>query len=115
VGQPVQTATLNRLNRQVSAYVKRERGPEAYIELLANAIRETANDHKSVGKDLIAIFLPASAIPGNSLAMTIPLGGQLSTTAPVALYLPDGSDPIVYAPHYTCNSLSMKGFEAIRF
>lgn len=114
-GQPIKTATLNRLKRQISTYVSRERGPEAYIELLATAIRETARDYKNVGTNLMAISLPVSAISGGSMAMTIPLGaGPLPTTQPVALYLPDGDEPKVYGPHYTCNGMLMKGFESMR-
>jgi len=113
-GQPIKMATLHRLNRQISAYVSRERGPEAYIELLANAIRETARYYKSVGKNLMAISLPASAVSGGSMAMTIPLGGPLSTTEPVALYLPEGDEPIFYGPHYTCNGMLISGFELMK-
>jgi hypothetical protein len=115
VGQPIKTATLNRLNRQIFAYVSRERGPEAYIQLLASAIRETAGYFESVGKNLMAVSLPAAAAkPGGSMAMTIPLGGQLPATEPLALYLPDGDDPMVYGPHYTCNGMLIKGFESTR-
>src|SRR5258705_1603578 len=35
-GQPIESAILNRLNRQISDCARRERGPEAYIRLLAD-------------------------------------------------------------------------------
>jgi len=111
VGQPIKTVTLNRVMRGLSSYVSRERGPEAYIQLLANAIRETAGHYNNVGKNLMAISLPVAAVKSGFTAMAIPLGGPLSTTEPFALYLPEGDEPIRYAPHYTCKGMLIKDFE----
>lgn len=85
--------------------MRRERGAEAYIEMLAGAIRETASRNRSVGKNLMAISLPLNSLEsggGISIPLTLPMQSGLA----VALYMPEQAAPITYGPNYTCNGMN---------
>jgi hypothetical protein len=62
VGQTIPPDIRNRLMRQIRAYVSREGSPVPYIEILAQAIRAVAESKSNVGKNLMAVSLPRSAL-----------------------------------------------------
>lgn len=107
VGRPLRAVVLNRLIRQSRAYSRRDRGPEAYIQLLAKAIRDTAISDRYVGRNLMAVSLPRGALD-NEPELSIPLTFPMPSDKPFALYLPDKAVPIWYAPNYTCGGVSIK-------
>ena len=108
VGQPMGSTTQKRLVRQVRNYVDRERGPEAYIRILATAIRETNVSNSAVGRNLMAVSLPRTALT-QSGGLSVPLGALLQSSEALALYLPEsGEEAIRYAPNYTCEGMSYK-------
>ena len=107
VGQPLQASALNRLRRGVRKYVRRERGAEAYIQMVAAAIRETAVDNDLVGENLMAISLPLNALESGG-GIAIPLTFPIQSGPAVAIYLPiSQGESIRYAPNYTCNGMSL--------
>lgn len=108
VGRPLERGVRNRLIRQIRAYSRRDRGPEAYIQLLATAIRETANSDPYVGRNLMAVSLPRAALENES-GLCIPLTFPMPRDEPISLYLPHKAEPISYAPNYTCGGIAMKG------
>jgi len=108
VGRPLGAVVRNRLIRRIRAYAGRDRGPEAYIQLLATAIRETAVSDRYIGKDLIAVSLPRAALD-KELGLFVPLAFPMPSDKPFALYLPDKAEAISYTPNYTCGGISMKG------
>lgn len=108
VGQPVSSQIRKRMLRQIRAYISRERGPEPYIEILAQAILDTADSNRSVGKNLMAVSLPRTGLD-NGGRLVMPLANApLRTSEPIALYLPENASPIRYGPNYTCNGMSYK-------
>ncbi|MBI3960907.1 MAG: hypothetical protein HY328_19015 [Chloroflexi bacterium] len=106
VGQPIDSDALKRLRRQVRNYTSRERGPEAYIQMLATAIRDTATSNRLVGRNLMAVSLPRTAL-GQDSGLSIPLAVPFQNRKALALYLPEsGEETIRYAPNYTCEGMS---------
>jgi hypothetical protein len=109
VGQDLPGSIRKQLARRIRKYVNRERGPEAYIQLLASAIRGTSSVNPLVGKNLMAISLPLSGL-SNSQGLSIPLKFPIDSKQAFALYLPDSpSEPTLYGPNYTCNGLDLAG------
>jgi hypothetical protein len=109
VGQHLPNRIHKQLVRRIRTYINRERGPEAYIQLLASAIRDTSSVNPLVGRNLMAIALPLPALSSNQ-GLTIPLKFPVSSKQPVALYLPSSStEPVLYGPNYTCNGLDITG------
>lgn len=107
VGQRLPDNILTRLTRNVRNYAVRERGPEAYMRLIAAAIRATANINQLVGRNLMAISLPKTGL-NRSAGLSIPLSFPMQTDEALALYLPyPVRSPVLYAPNYTCNGMSM--------
>lgn len=106
VGQPVPSQIQTKTLKRIRAYISRERGPEPYIEILAQAILDTADLNYSVGKNLMAVSLPLTGLDNGGLVM--PLAAPLRTSEPIALYLPENASPIRYGPNYTCNGMSFK-------
>lgn len=108
VGQPVTPLVLHTLQRRVRAYAKRERGPEAYLELLATAIRNIAAKNDYVGSNLMAISLPRLGLNKGG-GFVVPLAPPIPSDAPTAVYLPGvNTERILYQPNYTCGGMSMK-------
>lgn len=110
VGQPIEAPVLKRLSRRVRKYVRRERGAEAYIQMLAAAVRETALRNRLVGKNLMAISLPLDSLESGG-GISIPMAFPMQRNQAVALYLPALAESIKYGPNYTCNGMSFKGVE----
>jgi hypothetical protein len=104
VGQPIEALALMRLRRGVRSYLRRERGAEAYIQMLAAAVRETAARNRLVGKNLMAISLPLDSLESGG-GISIPLAFPMQSGQAVALYLPARSESIRYGPNYTCNGM----------
>lgn len=108
VGQPINSTAKKHLRRQVRSYASRERGPEAYIQMLATAIRETASLNFSVGRDLMAVSLPQTALE-QSDGLSIPVAAPLQNCEALALYLPESDETTIrYAPNYTCGGARVK-------
>lgn len=106
VGQPLEITALKQLRRRIRNYVRRERGAEAYIQILAEAIRETAACNRAVGKNLMAVSLPLDSLESGG-GLAIPLTSPMPSGQAVALYLPDSQEePIRYGPNYTCGEMS---------
>ena len=114
MGQPIDADTRNHLRRQVRNYARRERGPEAYIQMLAAAIRYTARSNRFVGRNLMAISLPRTAVERID-GLSIPLTAPLQNREVLVLYMSEsGKATIRYAPNYTCDGMSYKqGFARI--
>ena len=56
----------------------------------------------------MAVSLPRAAL-NKATGLSIPLTFPMPSDEPLALYLPDKAEPILYAPNYTCGGMSMKG------
>jgi hypothetical protein len=95
------------LRRSIHRCYEHGAGPDTYVRLLAAAIRTVADSNPTVGRDLLALALPATAAAG-SPGLSVPLGSKFVPNQVSSLYLPDGDlDGVLYAPTYTCDGGAM--------
>ena len=109
LGQPPTPDEAKRINRLVRRAVPA--GPNAVVGVLADGIRGVANRNRTVGRDLMATFMPKSAIEAGNSGLWVPLSGIPSKDAVSAVYLPDQAGSVIYSPNTVCGGLITGGAE----
>lgn len=108
-GQPLPSHYENKFIRNIYKCVKRRTGPSPITRILASGVRELASINDRVGKSLLSITIPKSAMGSRSIVGGL---GPPSKEASSFLYIPAGqSDGMQYGPNSYCQGIACSGIE----
>jgi hypothetical protein len=111
IGAEVPKDIFDSLRKNIGLCIKHKVGPLEYIRLLAEAIHEVVRQREdlrkppTVGKNLIAMVLPRSAVFNSKIFFFTPLGWSATRDIdqPMFLHISDDINNMVwYAPNFVC-------------
>jgi hypothetical protein len=122
VGQKLDADIAKNLYRNLKKCVTRpDVGPMAYLRLIINAMREVASRNHCVGKELLTVSLPRSALGKNYITMADGTRAMYSVTAKPAkyekafLYCAEGDEEgVEYGPDFVYGGTVLSGYMGIK-